>query len=158
MEAKAVKRKSSKTLTYDDEKKPKSIGGISINLSAKPAVPKVNLVSADSTKKNMQITMTKKPNSIAMKLGSQKLKEPDPLPPVQSSSVAAAFKDSSDEDVEEMPKSAKMRMKNIGRDTPTSAGPKSFNKSKSGFQNTSRNWEREIDEVGKQQHEKNQDT
>uniref|UniRef100_A0A3B1JE13 PEST proteolytic signal-containing nuclear protein n=1 Tax=Astyanax mexicanus TaxID=7994 RepID=A0A3B1JE13_ASTMX len=33
---------------------------------------------------------------------------------------------------EEMPPEAKMRMKNIGRDTPTSAGPNSFNKGKQG--------------------------
>ncbi|XP_021050204.1 PEST proteolytic signal-containing nuclear protein-like isoform X1 [Mus pahari] len=34
---------------------------------------------------------------------------------------------------EEMPPEAKMRMKNIARDTPTSAGPNSFNKGKHGF-------------------------
>ncbi|XP_033111844.1 PEST proteolytic signal-containing nuclear protein-like [Anneissia japonica] len=152
MEAKAVKRKSTEAVAHGDEKKQKPTSGISINLSAKPAVPKVNLVSTTTTPK---VNMTKKLNPIAMKLGAQKPKETEPLAPVKSTSVAAAFNEDSDEDVEEMPKSAKMRMKNIGRDTPTSAGPKSFNKTKTGFQNTARNWERHLDEIGKQDHAKN---
>ncbi|XP_023562989.1 PEST proteolytic signal-containing nuclear protein-like isoform X2 [Octodon degus] len=39
----------------------------------------------------------------------------------------------SNSEPEEMPPEAKMRMKNIGRDTPTSARPNSFNKGKHGF-------------------------
>ncbi|ERE65300.1 PEST proteolytic signal-containing nuclear protein [Cricetulus griseus] len=38
---------------------------------------------------------------------------------------AAAFNEDEDSEPEEMPLEAKMRMKNIGRDTPTSAGPNS---------------------------------
>ncbi|KAI0207791.1 hypothetical protein LSAT2_007534 [Lamellibrachia satsuma] len=34
-----------------------------------------------------------------------------------------------------MPAVAKMRMKNIGRDTPTAAGPNSFGKGRLGFCN-----------------------
>ncbi|GAB1300331.1 PEST proteolytic signal-containing nuclear protein [Apodemus speciosus] len=45
---------------------------------------------------------------------------------------------------EEMPPEAKMRMKNIGRDTPTSAGPNSFNKGKHGFSDNQKLWERNI--------------
>ncbi|XP_023562990.1 PEST proteolytic signal-containing nuclear protein-like isoform X3 [Octodon degus] len=47
--------------------------------------------------------------------------------------VAAAFNEDEDSEPEEMPPEAKMRMKNIGRDTPTSARPNSFNKGKHGF-------------------------
>ncbi|XP_028637813.1 PEST proteolytic signal-containing nuclear protein-like isoform X1 [Grammomys surdaster] len=43
---------------------------------------------------------------------------------------------------EEMPPEAKMSMKNIGRDTPTSAGPNSFNKGKHGFSDNQKLWER----------------
>lgn len=32
-----------------------------------------------------------------------------------------------------MPAEARMRMRNIGRETPTSAGPNSFGKTKQGF-------------------------
>lgn len=41
--------------------------------------------------------------------------------------------DDSDDDEEEMPAFASMRMKNIGRKTPTSSGPNSFGKTKNGF-------------------------
>lgn len=50
-----------------------------------------------------------------------------------SQSVAAAFNQSDDDEPEEMPPEAKMRMRNIGRNTPTSTGPNSFGKTKHGF-------------------------
>lgn len=40
--------------------------------------------------------------------------------------VASAFNDDSDDEVEEMPAEARMRMRNIGKNTPTSSGPNSF--------------------------------
>ncbi|XP_055115198.1 PEST proteolytic signal-containing nuclear protein isoform X4 [Symphalangus syndactylus] len=58
--------------------------------------------------------------------------------------VAAAFNEDEDSEPEEMPPEAKMRMKNIGRDTPTSAGPNSFNKGKHGFSDNQKLWERNI--------------
>ncbi|XP_028637814.1 PEST proteolytic signal-containing nuclear protein-like isoform X2 [Grammomys surdaster] len=56
--------------------------------------------------------------------------------------VAAAFNEDEDSEPEEMPPEAKMSMKNIGRDTPTSAGPNSFNKGKHGFSDNQKLWER----------------
>ncbi|XP_068825161.1 PEST proteolytic signal-containing nuclear protein-like isoform X2 [Capricornis sumatraensis] len=58
--------------------------------------------------------------------------------------VAAAFNEDEDSEPEEMPPEAKMRMKNIGRDTPTSAGPNSFNKGKHGFSDNQKLWKRNI--------------
>nr|XP_037863656.1 PEST proteolytic signal-containing nuclear protein-like [Chlorocebus sabaeus] len=58
--------------------------------------------------------------------------------------VAAAFNEDEDSEPEEMPPEAKMRMKNIGRNTPTSAGPNSFNKGKHGFSDNQKLWERNI--------------
>ena len=49
--------------------------------------------------------------------------------------IKSVFNDDSDEE-EEMPAEARMRMRNIGRDTPTSSGPNSFGKTKQGFVNT----------------------
>lgn len=46
--------------------------------------------------------------------------------------VASIFNNESD-DEEEMPAECRMRMRNIGRDTPTSSGPNSFGKTKQGF-------------------------
>ncbi|TWW67862.1 PEST proteolytic signal-containing nuclear protein [Takifugu flavidus] len=68
---------------------------------------------------SMRSQMGKKSNPISIKLGATS--EP-----------------------EEMPPEAKMRMKNIGRETPTSAGPNSFNKGKHGFSDNQRLWERKI--------------
>ncbi|KAL4838288.1 hypothetical protein H8958_007175 [Nasalis larvatus] len=58
--------------------------------------------------------------------------------------VAAAFNEDEDSEPEEMPPEAKMRMNNIGRDIPTSAGPNSFNKGKHGFSDNQKLWERNI--------------
>ncbi|XP_032269685.1 PEST proteolytic signal-containing nuclear protein-like isoform X1 [Phoca vitulina] len=63
--------------------------------------------------------MTKQASPISIKLGSSKPKETP----------------------EEMPPEAKMRMKNIGKATPTSAGPNSFNKGKHGFSDHQKLWE-----------------
>ncbi|XP_071992083.1 PEST proteolytic signal-containing nuclear protein isoform X1 [Engystomops pustulosus] len=86
----------------------------------------------------------KKSSSISIKLGAAKPKEAPPAVVPKKSSVAAVFNDSDDSEPEEMPPEAKMRMKNIGRDTPTSAGPNSFNKGKHGFSDNQKLWERNI--------------
>lgn len=52
---------------------------------------------------------------------------------VQKPTVASVFNADEDEEPEEMPAEARMRMRNIGRETPTSAGPNSFGKTKQGF-------------------------
>ncbi|XP_009991696.1 PREDICTED: PEST proteolytic signal-containing nuclear protein [Chaetura pelagica] len=86
----------------------------------------------------------KKASAISIKLGSSKPKEPVPTLAPKTLSVAAAFNEDEDSEPEEMPPEAKMRMKNIGRDTPTSAGPNSFNKGKHGFSDNQKLWERNI--------------
>nr|CAD7401848.1 unnamed protein product [Timema poppensis] len=71
---------------------------------------------------------------IQIKLGAQKSWQPSGtgVKP-QSQAMAAAFNIDDDEEPEEMPPEARMRMRNIGRETPTSAGPNSFGKTKQGF-------------------------
>ncbi|XP_053563535.1 PEST proteolytic signal-containing nuclear protein isoform X2 [Bombina bombina] len=83
----------------------------------------------------------KKAPSISIKLGASKPK--DAAPATKKSSVASVFNED-DSEPEEMPPEAKMRMKNIGRDTPTSAGPNSFNKGKQGFSDSQKLWERNL--------------
>ncbi|KFM76681.1 PEST proteolytic signal-containing nuclear protein, partial [Stegodyphus mimosarum] len=89
----------------------------------------------------------KNPAPITIKLGLQKTKENKPLSLLQktSASVASAFNQESDEE-EEMPPEAKMRMRNIGRDTPTSAGPNSFGKTRQGFCDSKKVFERQLKE------------
>ncbi|XP_015108569.1 PEST proteolytic signal-containing nuclear protein [Diachasma alloeum] len=53
--------------------------------------------------------------------------------PVAKPTVASVFNADDDDEPEEMPAEARMRMRNIGRETPTSAGPNSFGKTKQGF-------------------------
>lgn len=53
--------------------------------------------------------------------------------PAKKLTISNAFNNDSDEEVEEMPAECRMRMRNIGRDTPTSSGPNSFGKTKQGF-------------------------
>ncbi|XP_071497314.1 PEST proteolytic signal-containing nuclear protein-like [Diadema antillarum] len=77
---------------------------------------------------------------VSMKLSTVKPKELEKKVAKPSRSVAKAFADESDEEEEDMPPEAKMRMKNIGRNTPTSAGPNSFNKGKMGFCSPSAKW------------------
>lgn len=85
----------------------------------------------------------KKSAPISIKLGASKPKEAAPPPTVKK--PASVFNDDDDDsEPEEMPPEAKMRMKNIGRDTPTSAGPNSFNKGKQGFSDHQKLWERKL--------------
>lgn len=65
-----------------------------------------------------------------------KLAPSKPADGAKKITVASAFCNDSDDDddaVEEMPAECRMRMRNIGRDTPTSSGPNSFGKTKQGF-------------------------
>ncbi|XP_036419901.1 PEST proteolytic signal-containing nuclear protein isoform X1 [Colossoma macropomum] len=83
-----------------------------------------------------------KKSPISIKLGASKPKEAAPALPVKK--PASVFDEDDDSEPEEMPPEAKMRMKNIGRDTPTSAGPNSFNKGKQGFSDHQKLWERKL--------------
>uniref|UniRef100_A0A0E9WN69 PEST proteolytic signal-containing nuclear protein n=2 Tax=Anguilla anguilla TaxID=7936 RepID=A0A0E9WN69_ANGAN len=92
----------------------------------------------------MMSQLNKKPAPISIKLGATKPKEPTPALPAKKPALAAVFNEDDDSEPEEMPPEAKMRMKNIGRETPTSAGPNSFNKGKHGFSDHQKLWERKL--------------
>jgi len=78
--------------------------------------------------------------------GSKKSEEKDQL--VQKKpSVAAVFNNDDSSDEEEMPLEAKMRMRNVGRETITSSGPNSFGKTKRGFTDTNKLFERELQDA-----------
>lgn len=104
-----------------------------------PAPPKVSKIGF-----NMSSQIGKKGNPITIKLGGTKPKEPAPSVPPKKAGLASVFNEDDDSEPEEMPPEAKMRMKNIGRDTPTSAGPNSFNKGKQGFSDNQKLWERKL--------------
>ncbi|XP_008402690.1 PEST proteolytic signal-containing nuclear protein isoform X1 [Poecilia reticulata] len=91
---------------------------------------------------SMGSKMAKKSNPISIKLGATKPKEV--VPPLPPKKLVSVFDEDDDSEPEEMPPEAKMRMKNIGRETPTSAGPNSFNKGKQGFSDNQKLWERKL--------------
>ncbi|KAG0712614.1 PEST proteolytic signal-containing nuclear protein [Chionoecetes opilio] len=116
--------------------------------------PKKKLSFGLSSKLGKGVLPVKKPVGISIKLGqSQKAAS-------QASGTAALLKpkvgaaaavfstgDDDDDDEEEMPPEAKMRMKNIGRDTPTSAGPNSFGKTRMGFCDSKKIYEKQLKDV-----------
>ncbi|CAH1785969.1 unnamed protein product, partial [Owenia fusiformis] len=61
-----------------------------------------------------------------------------------SLSVAKAFQDDSDDSEDEMPPEAKMRMRNLGKNTITPTGPNSFGKGNLGFCDRRKVIEREL--------------
>ncbi|XP_035538287.1 PEST proteolytic signal-containing nuclear protein-like [Morone saxatilis] len=128
-EGTAVKR-TSQHLTAEDEDE---------SSTEPPAPCKVSKIGF-----SMSSPMGKKSNPISIKLGATKPKEPVPSVPPKKLGLASVFNEDDDSEPEEMPPEAKMRMKNIGRETPTSAGPNSFNKGKQGFSDHQKLWERKI--------------
>ncbi|XP_059212964.1 PEST proteolytic signal-containing nuclear protein [Centropristis striata] len=128
-EGTAVKR-SSQHLTPEDDHESSEFP---------PAPRKVSKIGF-----SMSSPMGKKSNPISIKLGVTKPKEPAPSVPPKKPGLASVFNEDDDSEPEEMPPEAKMRMKNIGRETPTSAGPNSFNKGKQGFSDHQKLWERKI--------------
>ncbi|XP_013858454.1 PEST proteolytic signal-containing nuclear protein isoform X2 [Austrofundulus limnaeus] len=109
--------------SFDDQPAPSKASKIGFSMSSKVAT---------------------KSNPISIKLGATKPKEPVPPVPPKKPGLASVFNEDDDSEPEEMPPEAKMRMKNIGRETPTSAGPNSFNKGKQGFSHNQKLWERKI--------------
>ncbi|XP_020794540.1 PEST proteolytic signal-containing nuclear protein isoform X1 [Boleophthalmus pectinirostris] len=105
-----------------------------------PVPPKVSKIGF-----NLSGQIGKKSNNpISIKLGASKPKEPVSTVPPKKVGLASVFNEDDDSEPEEMPPEAKMRMKNIGRETPTSAGPNSFNKGKQGFSDNQKLWERKL--------------
>eukprot|EP00088_Acartia_fossae_P011028 TRINITY_DN1551_c0_g1_i2.p1 TRINITY_DN1551_c0_g1~~TRINITY_DN1551_c0_g1_i2.p1 ORF type:complete len:353 (-),score=47.30 TRINITY_DN1551_c0_g1_i2:188-1201(-) len=60
------------------------------------------------------------------------------------SKLAQVFNQDSSDDEEEMPEEARIRMRNVGRDTITSSGPNSFGKTRQGFTDTGRLFEKNL--------------
>ncbi|CAG5136195.1 unnamed protein product [Candidula unifasciata] len=114
------------SMSFGTKSTPAAGQKISFNLSASSQVKTAKVSPLQS--KPAKTTAA----PIKMSLNQVQSKEPPPV--VQKSALAAkAFDESDESDGEEMPPEAKMRMKNIGRDTPTASGPNSYGKGKQGF-------------------------
>ncbi|XP_055626336.1 PEST proteolytic signal-containing nuclear protein-like isoform X4 [Toxorhynchites rutilus septentrionalis] len=101
--------------------------------------------SLSGTKTSSSFQMQKgKPSAIQMKLmTAQKKETPKLMKPVANAFAA----DDSDDEPEEMPAECRMRMRNIGRDTPTSSGPNSFGKTKHGFCDAKKIFEKKLNSL-----------
>ena len=84
---------------------------------------------------------------IAIKLGASSSSKKTEEDKVKKPTVASVFNDEDSSDEEEMPLEAKMRMRNVGRETITSSGPNSFGKTKRGFTDANKLFERELQEA-----------
>lgn len=104
--------------------------------------------SALKNDKNSSLSMglkLKPAAPVKIQLGSKPtVNKMAPLAQSKSKKVAQVFNADDDSDEEEMPPEAKMRMRNLGRDTPTAAGPNSYGKGNLGFCNRRKILEKEL--------------
>lgn len=136
---------------------PKLPSKITILLDDEPSIksnPIKRKLEESSKEKDKDMTATKmkfslgskpKPAPVKISLNKPKKDQTDQVKtvPVKSNTVAAAFNDE-DESDEEMPLEAKMKMKNVGKNTPVPSGPNSFGKSKLGFSQDYKMYERKL--------------
>lgn len=116
------------------------------NVKDPPPRPKSHSESRVSTSAN-------KPPGIRLKIGATTTSKPGGSSSRQPEAkkkltVSSAFcdDDSDDDETEKMPAFASMRMRNIGRNTPTSSGPNSFGKTKHGFCDQKKIFEKSVKE------------
>ncbi|KAJ2945372.1 hypothetical protein O0L34_g173 [Tuta absoluta] len=109
-----------------------SSSGIDEEVPAPPPPPRISKITMGFSKPNAPIKMN---------LGGSKAGEKKVMP---KPTVASVFNADDDDEPEEMPAEAKMRMRNIGRETPTSAGPNSFGKTKQGFCDSKKVFEKNL--------------
>ncbi|KAI5634910.1 PEST, proteolytic signal-containing nuclear protein family domain-containing protein [Phthorimaea operculella] len=110
----------------------RSNSGSDEEVPAPPPPPRISKIT---------IGFSKPSAPIKMNLGGAKLGEKKALP---KPTVASVFNADDDDEPEEMPAEARMRMRNIGRETPTSAGPNSFGKTKQGFCDSKKVFEKNL--------------
>ena len=112
-------------------------------------VPAFKIQAKNSEPQSKPLLKPKGGFGINIKLGSstssQATKQPEKE--AKKPKVAAVFNDEDSSDEEEMPMEAKMRMRNVGRETITSSGPNSFGKTRQGFTDTNKLFERQLKEA-----------
>jgi len=114
---------------------------------SKSSSPEDNAVKT-KTKETGKVSMSSRTSSASSSGIQLKLNVPAkkslPLPPKPT--VSSAF-GSSDSEPEEMPSECKMRMRNIGKFTPTSCGPNSYGKTKLGFVDNKKIFEKKMNQM-----------
>jgi hypothetical protein len=107
--------------------------------------------SSKVTTPTFQVKKSAMPMAIKLGAVAKKPSAASTNAPVSTNSklVASVFNNdsSSDEEGDEMPHEARMRMRNVGRETITSSGPNSFGKTKHGFVDAKKLFERQLQEA-----------
>uniref|UniRef100_A0A5K3F5J5 PEST proteolytic signal-containing nuclear protein n=1 Tax=Mesocestoides corti TaxID=53468 RepID=A0A5K3F5J5_MESCO len=122
-------------------------------LSTKPAAtvdPEKPPVKQRLPAKKICLSLPSQPVSDSAKKESRRLK------PV-SGDVAKVFGDDDESEEEEMPIEARIRMRNKGRETPTSSGPNSFGKGRFGFVDRRALLDRQLEALNEQVSGDNED-
>eukprot|EP00794_Sanderia_malayensis_P000386 gene386-1020_t len=152
VEAKHTKIVLSKLVESPKGEESKKTIGIKLNIGSKRKQdildkeldkPKEKSKKEDELKNSISHRSIGISMALSSKVEKDKVKNESSLQK-KKGTVAKAFADDSESEEEEMPKEARMRMRNIGRETPTSAGPNSYNKGKKGFMNRNRIWEKDL--------------
>ncbi|CAF0714053.1 unnamed protein product [Brachionus calyciflorus] len=116
---------------------------IPIKLAAQPKIATAKYIEKESKTPNSNGTKKELPSG---NLASSN-KQPISVVKNVSSKVAEAFCSDDDDETEEIPFEAKIRMRNIGRNTPTSTGPNSYGKFGSlGFVDSRKLFEKQLKE------------
>ena len=115
-----------------------------INYHDAPKAPKRLPEIKPEIKRSPPKLQTGQTKNIAIKLGPAPKAKPNVLNPRLPAKVASVFGADDSDSEEEMPMEAKMRMRNVGRETITSSGPNSFGKTRQGFTDTKKLYEKNM--------------
>ncbi|XP_052808508.1 PEST proteolytic signal-containing nuclear protein-like isoform X2 [Mya arenaria] len=124
-----------------------SKGPVSMTFGKKPPGISMNLGGVKKPGGGISMNIGGKKTPVApikMSLSAQSQKVEQSVVKPKCDKVASVFNPESDSDEEEMPFEAKMRMRNVGRETPTAAGPNSFGKGNLGFCDRNKMIERDL--------------
>ena len=109
-----------------------------------PKAPKRLPEIKPEIKRSPPKVQTGQTKNIAIKLGPAPKAKTNALNPKLPAKVASVFGADDSDSEEEMPMEAKMRMRNVGRETITSSGPNSFGKTRQGFTDTKKLYEKNM--------------
>ena len=115
-----------------------------VNFHDAPKAPKKLPEAKPEIKRPPPKVQTGTAKNIAIKLGPAPKVKPIGFTQKIAAPVASVFGGDDSDSEEEMPQEAKMRMRNVGRETPTSSGPNSFGKTRQGFTDTKKLYEKNM--------------
>lgn len=139
------KLKQNDSVGTEKSKEPIKSTKIQLKLGTVTSSPKTNSIPS-SFKETVKPSPTAFVNKIPTGNLASSKKDDSVLVKKVSDKVASVFGDESSDEEEEMPFEAKMKMRNLGRKTPTSSGPNSYGKNNLGFCDSKKLFEKQLQE------------